>query len=125
MHGWRATPWLPWPPDASSRNAAAQQHDDTAMLPLYRRLLHARRGSPALHAGTWRQLDAPTGALAYERTHEDDRRRIAANFSEEPLGGVLPGEDWATEVATTPGRDGARWDGRLHPLEAVVLRPRG
>jgi alpha-glucosidase len=124
MHGWPAEPWLPWPPEASTRNAAAQQHDDAAMLALYRRLLRARRASPALHAGTWRQLHAPPEALAFERIHEDDRRRIAANFGERQLAGVLPGEDWTTEVATVPGRDGAPWDGCLAPFEAVVLRPR-
>jgi alpha-glucosidase len=93
------------------------------MLSLYRRLLRARRASPALHAGTWRQLDAPEGTLAYERTCGGAGRRIAANFGEEPLTDVLRGEDWTAEVATTPGRDGARWDGSLDPLEAVVLRP--
>src|SRR4051812_23795366 len=122
LHGWPVEPWLPWPPDASTRNADAQQNDDTSMLTLYRRLLHTRRGSPALHAGTWRQLDAPAGTLAYERAHEDDRRRIAANFSEEQLTGVLPGEGWTTEVATTTDRNGTPWDGSLNPLEAVVLR---
>ena len=123
MHGWPAKPWLPWPPEASSRNAAAQQQDGTAMLPLYRRLLHVRRASPALHAGTWRQLDAPAGTLAYERMQANDRRRIAANFSEQQLAGVLPEGDWTTEVATTPGREGTPWDGTLDPLEAAVLRP--
>ena len=56
-HGWStADPWLPWPPDAERRNVAALRADPASILHLYRRLLAARRASPALREGS---LHAP------------------------------------------------------------------
>jgi alpha-glucosidase len=70
-HGWAggSDAWLPWPPEASAgRTVAEQRQDPGSMLHLYRRLLSARRGSPALQAGAFSWLDAPDGVLAYHRT---------------------------------------------------------
>ena len=51
-HGWGVTDaWLPWPPDAGARNVEAQRADPASILHLYRRLLAARRASPALPLG--------------------------------------------------------------------------
>src|SRR5207237_6382713 len=52
-HGWGTAvePWLPWPPEPDHRNAAALRADGRSILHLYRRVLAARRASPALHAG--------------------------------------------------------------------------
>jgi len=114
--GWAGEPWLPWAPatgDASSLTA-----DDRSILHLYRRLLAARRASPALHAGSWEPVDAPAGVLAYERRQGDDVRRVWANFGEAPV--ECP-ETWAVDVATTM----RPWAGVLHADEAVVLRPPG
>src|SRR5207302_7285752 len=47
-HGWATTdPWLPWPPDPDTTNAEVERFDASSMLHLYRRLLRARRASPA------------------------------------------------------------------------------
>ena len=47
------TPWLPFPPEAAGRSRrAAQRADPTSILHLYRRLLAARRASPALSSAT-------------------------------------------------------------------------
>ena len=47
-HGWAtADPWLPWPPDADTRNVEAQRADPDSILHLYQRLLRCRRDSPA------------------------------------------------------------------------------
>ncbi|HET7489782.1 MAG TPA: alpha-amylase family glycosyl hydrolase [Acidimicrobiales bacterium] len=119
-HGWAGDPWLPWPPDAGARSAAAQEDDSASILHLYRRLLAARRASPALHAGAYEPLDAPAGVLAYERRAGDDRRRVWANFGAEAVG--CEG-GWVVEVSTTGEGEGAAWDGRLGPVEAVVVRP--
>jgi alpha-glucosidase len=119
-HGWRGEPWLPWPPEADTRDAATLAADEGSILHLYRRLLMARRGSPALHAGSWERLDAPAGVLAYERRAGEDLRRVWANFGPEPVPWA-PG-DWQVEVATTRR---PAWDGTLAGGEAVVLRPAG
>ena len=49
-HGWAGgdRAWLPWPPDADrGRDVASLQADPGSILHLYRRLLAARRASPA------------------------------------------------------------------------------
>ncbi len=121
-HGWSAEPWLPWPPDAQARNAATMRADEESILHLYRRLLAARRASRALHAGEWRLIDSPATVLSYEREADGDRRRIVANFGDDPVRGLL-GAAWSVEVSTDATREGAPWDGSLAGTEAVILRP--
>jgi len=120
-HGWAGRPWLPWPPEPGSTNAAAQTRDGGSVLHLYRRLLEVRRRSPALQSGDWQLLDAPAGVLAYARTSGADRRQVWANFGDEAVDGCGDPTGWAVEVSSMGDR---RWDGRLGPAEAVVLRPR-
>jgi alpha-glucosidase len=68
-YGWAsAEPFLPWPPEPERRNIAAEWDDPTSVLHLYRRLLAARRASPALRRGRLRLLETPDGVLGYERT---------------------------------------------------------
>jgi alpha-glucosidase len=115
-HGWAGEPWLPWPPPTGDAEALAG--DEGSILHLYRRLLAARRASPALHAGSWEPLDAPAGVLAYERRAGDEVRQVWANFGAEPV--ECPA-GWAADVASAR----RPWDGVLAGDEAVVLRPRG
>jgi alpha-glucosidase len=115
-HGWPADPWLPFPPDASARSLEAQRDDPSSMLHLYKRLLDARRASPALSHGDLTLLDAPDGVLAWERRAGDDVRRVAVNFTAEEIAydfdGLVP------EVSSV-APDGVA--GVLRPDEAVVL----
>jgi glycosidase len=53
-------------------------------LHLYRELLALRRATPALHAGSFRRLEAPEGVLAFERRAGDERALVALNFAGEP-----------------------------------------
>jgi alpha-glucosidase len=123
-HGWPARPWLPLPPEPGVRNAATQAGDPGSMLALYRRVLAARRASPALRHGDWTLCEAPPGVLVYERRTGDDRRVIAANFGADGGAVPVPSEgDWTVEVATDHRRNRIRWDGWLDPESAVVLRP--
>jgi len=117
-HGWRGEPWLPWPPEVDERDAASLRADEGSILHLYRRLLAARRRSAALHAGTWKLLDAPAGVLAYEREAGSDKRQVWANFGEEPVLCRADGQ-WVVDVGSR------EWDGRLGGTDAVVLRPAG
>jgi alpha-glucosidase len=121
-HGWDAEPWLPFPPEAGRRSVARQEADPGSMLLFYRRLLAARRASPALRAGDWRDLDAAPGVFAWERRHGGDRRVCAVNFASAPRTIALVG-DWRVEAGTHRTQAGAAFDGRLAADEAVVLRP--
>jgi alpha-glucosidase len=123
-HGWPdAAPWLPWPPHPETVNVASETADPGSVLHLYRRLLVARRESEALCTGRWMALDAPEGVLAYERSHEDDRRIVLVNFLSEPrlvtgapgLGRVIVASDGIGE--------GAPFSGTLGPDQAVLLDP--
>ncbi|MDQ4090566.1 MAG: alpha-glucosidase C-terminal domain-containing protein, partial [Actinomycetota bacterium] len=67
-------------------------------------------------------LEAPAGVLAYERRAGDDRRRVWANFGDEP---ATCAGGWTVEVATQRSGEGGPWDGHLGGGEAVVVRPQG
>jgi len=122
-HGWGARePWLPWPPDAERRSVASLREDPASILQLYRRLLAARRGSPALQLGEFRWLPAPENVLAWERRCGDDRRIVAVNFGGEAVRAPFQGELIA-EVASDGRGEGARYAGRIGADQALVLRP--
>ncbi len=118
-HGWAtADAWLPWPPDASARSVAAQRADDSSTLWFYRRLLAARRASPALRSGTFAWLDSPPDVLAYERASGADRRIVLVNQGAEGAEVALTGA-WAVELAS----DGTSTPEALAGDSAVVMRP--
>jgi alpha-glucosidase len=122
-HGWAADPWLPWPPQAAARSLEAARADGSSTLHLYRRLLAARRASPALQLGSLDLLDAPETVLAWRRRHEGDERVVVVGFRDDDV--VVDGldGDWTVEVASDGVGEGAFWRGRLGPDQAVVLRP--
>ena len=129
-HGWGTEdPWLPWPPDADTRDVAAQREDPTSILHLYRRLIAARKGSPALTAGTFELLDVdalPAGVIGYRRIDGDDQRLVLVNFLAEAAV-VAPAVAAGTivEVSTAGHGEGEPFGDALGPDEAVILRPRG
>jgi hypothetical protein len=96
--------------------------DKRSILHLYRRLLHARAGTAALRTGAFALLPAPEGVLVWERTHGDDRRLVAVNFTDAPCDLGLR-DEWVVEVASDGNGEGARASGRLGADTAVVLRP--
>ena len=121
-HGWGGEPWLPWPPEPSTRNADSQRRDQDSIAALYRRLLRTRRAEPALHGGGLELRDAPEGVLAYDRHGETGPRRVLANFTDAPV--RVPGDGaWTVLVATRRRREGSAFDGTLDSVEAVVLTP--
>jgi alpha-glucosidase len=129
MHGWALEgggPWLPWPPSPEVVNTEAALAEPGSLLHLYRRLLAARRQSPALREGTIRLLDDTGDVLAYERTAGEDRRLVAISFSPQPATIELHGE-WRVEIDSAGGggdcATGTRFDGRLGPEEAVIAKP--
>lgn len=106
-----ARPWLPQPPAWQHMTVEAQLGDSSSMLELYRCALRLRRELPAFRDGDLRWLDAPHGALLFER---DPMLLCAVNISAEPF--PLP-EGTETLLASTqfPGN-------QLPPSTAVWLR---
>jgi alpha-glucosidase len=115
-HGWPADPWLPWPPDATRLSVQAQAGDPSSMLEHYRRMLHLRRATPALHAGRLELLDAPDGVVRWRRLGGGDGPdvEVTVNFTDAeapaPLGRWIGGT-----AVEAPGDDAP-----LGPDEARV-----
>jgi alpha-glucosidase len=124
-HGWAgADPWLPWPPHADTVNLACEDADPESVLALYRRLLAARRASPALSVGSFRFVHPEqSGALVWERVSGDDRRVVVVNMDDTPATVEVPDGQWAVEVASDGNGEGAPFGGLVAGDVAVVLRP--
>jgi alpha-glucosidase len=120
-HGWGPDPWLPFPPDAAARSVEAQRDDPASMLHLYRRLLAARRASPALRRGEQRLLDGDL--VAWVRTEGADRRAVLVDVG--GAGGEVPAEvaGWTVEVSSDGVGEGAPVPATLAPGRAVWLTP--
>jgi alpha-glucosidase len=87
-HGWASTtPWLPWPPDAVTRNPAVLHEDPDSILWLYRRAIHLRRTTPVLRHGDMTLLDAGEGLLMFRRFTRcgDPSIIVAMNFTDAPV----------------------------------------
>ncbi|HEX2273924.1 MAG TPA: alpha-amylase family glycosyl hydrolase, partial [Acidimicrobiales bacterium] len=122
-HGWQvADPWLPWPPEPEVRNVESLRADPGSILHLYRRLLAARKASPALRLGRLDLLAGPPGVLAYVRAYEGDRRAVAVNFTSDAADVALAGS-WRCDVASDGEGEGQPFTGRLEGDQAVLLRP--
>ena len=121
-HGWGPKPWLPFPPDAGSHSVEAERAEPQSTLHLYRRLLAARRASPALRSGEVSLLEVPAGVLAWRRLTGDDERTVIVN-----MGATRVQVDLAGTVVISsddPAAEGAAFGGALPPDTAVVLDPR-
>jgi alpha-glucosidase len=120
-HGWTgADPWLPWPPETGARSAEALRADPGSILHLYRRLLRARRASPALALGRFELLPAADDVLVYRRERDGDARIVCVNFADEPRELGLPG-DFRVEVASDGAGEGRPFAGRLAASQALIL----
>ena len=121
-HGWAGGPeaWLPWPPDAATRHAEGLRSDAGSILHLYRRLLAARRGSPALRLGSWSPLPSPPGVMAYERRAGSDRRAVVVNYTDAAVDVAVEGT-WDVEVSSDGLDEGDRYAGSVRPSAALVL----
>jgi alpha-glucosidase len=118
-HGWPGRePWLPWPPHAETRNVESETGDPASMLHLYRRLMAARRRSPALRRGDLTLRPAGRHVLAFERHAAGDRRLVLVNFGDRPAEVRLDG-DWTVELATCDDEG----PGHLPPNGGALLRP--
>jgi alpha-glucosidase len=86
--GETAVPWLPVADNYTKINVAAQNDDPTSMLNFYHALTALRRAEPALHAGSYRDMETNNeNVFAYVRESFEGNGRsflITLNFSREP-----------------------------------------
>jgi alpha-glucosidase len=119
-HGWGPDPWLPFPPDAAARSVAVQREDPGSILHLYRRLLAARRASPALQVGSLELLETPPGTLGWRRVQDGDERTVVLNMSDAAVEIALGG---TVEVSSDGSSESQPFSGTLSPDTAVLLHP--
>lgn len=117
-HGFSvAHPWLPFHPDAASRNVAVQAETPGSMLRMVQALLRLRAEHPALHAGGWAPIAGLSETvLGYTRTLGEDVFSILLNFSEH----AVPLPPWRNSVCLL-STHAEHETGRLLPHQAVLL----
>ena len=121
-HEWGPEPWLPWPPEPEARSAESQRENAASMLHLYKRLLEARRASPALRLGGFSLLDVPKGVLAWERDFSGDRRTVVVNFETDARAVSLEGR-FRIEIASDSVGEGQPYTGEVGASQALILQP--
>jgi alpha-glucosidase len=76
-------PWLPLADDYRMENVATQLQDQASILHLYRRLIAARRATPALVSGSYWPITAQGDLLLFARQHQSERIVVALNLGAE------------------------------------------
>ena len=114
-----AKPWLPVSP--AHLPLAVDRQGPDGLMAYYRRLLHWRRGQPALVHGDMALLPCDEQVLAFTRSHEGQRIVCVFNFSGQPakwqtpadMGSLQPVEGSGLGGATVKGAtvDLAPWGG--------------
>jgi alpha-glucosidase len=93
--------WLPMDPAHLPLSIERQEADPGSMLHFTRRLLAARKASPALQSGAARSLAAPDNVLAFERTLAGERVICLFEFggTETALGPEMTGRPLLSDGA--------------------------
>jgi len=120
-------PWLPVAEDFSLVNVERARSDPDSLLSLYHRLIHLRRGAPALEVGRFESVPAGPEVLAYLRRGRagENSFLVCLNFGGREqlvdLAGIEPG---IVAVGTRRAREGETIAGRLVLAadEGVVVR---
>lgn len=120
-HGWSGKePWLPFPPDTDELAAERQVGAANSTFDLYRRLIAARKASPALTHGSWEELRSHPEVLAYRRRHGADERIVCINFADKPHVCPLNGH-WQVQIASDGVGEEQPYSGELGAGQAVIL----
>ncbi|HEY7916719.1 MAG TPA: alpha-amylase family glycosyl hydrolase [Acidimicrobiales bacterium] len=116
-------PWLPSPPESDVRNHEEQRNDPSSVLHLYRRLIAARRRSPALSSGEFHLLDLPDGLLGYRRGRGGEDAVVIINFTDQAVDdtGQSVGSGLRVLVSSDGVGEGRLFDGAIGPDQAVVF----
>ncbi len=80
-----AQPWLPLDAHYRHSNVESERADPASLYNLHRRLIAARRNSPALMLGAYRPLAAGGSLMLYLRERDGERVLVALNFGGEPI----------------------------------------
>jgi alpha-glucosidase len=99
-----------------------QADDRRSILNLYRRVLAARRASPALTEGDFAFLPAPDGVIAFARSTNADRRVVVVNFTDGTVEVSLEAGPLRIEVASDGAGEGDDYAGVVPPSGALILR---
>jgi alpha-glucosidase len=84
-----SVPWLPQPSSWATLSVAAQQHDETSMLTLYRDVIALRRDRFVGNSEALRWLPAPDGVLAFARVDVGCIVNLSPDPVQLPAGTVL------------------------------------
>ncbi len=86
------TPWLPVSAEHTQVAFDTQANKDGSVLAHYRKVLHARAGSPALLSGSMQFLESSHDILAFTRGDDAEQRLCVFNFSGKPVRYKVGGE---------------------------------
>ena len=116
------TPWIAVNPDHTEVNAAAQVGRPGSVFEHYRRLIDLRHTDPVVTDGEFELLLADHPVIwAFLRRGRDAELLVAANFSADAAGAVLPVEGgWADAAVVLSSLSG---QSPLQPPPEVKLRP--
>jgi alpha-glucosidase len=114
-----AEPWLPLDANFRRSNVDVERSDKASLYNLHRRLIAARRNSPALTLGTYRPLAAAGSLMLYLRERDGERVLVVLNLGSAPVA-VRFAESVAGRVLVScfADRDGL-------PVNEAVLRLSG
>lgn len=114
-------PWLPVSDDYPTRNIAVQNADPNSTLNFYRKLLWYRKGSPALHSGSYQSLNSVTGTYVYLRELTGEQQLIALNFTAESKTVTLPGSGTIALSTQLDRSEAVNSELTLRPHEGVIV----
>jgi len=100
-----AKPWLPVSP--AHLPLAVDRQGPDGLMAYYRRLLHWRRGQPALVHGDMALLPCDEQVLAFTRSHEGQRIVCVFNFSGQPAKWQIPADMGSLQPVEGSGLGGA------------------
>ena len=110
-------PWLPVDPRHLALAVDRQEADPASMLHATRRLIALRKAHPALARGDMRLLDAPDGAICFERALGGERLLCVFNLGLDPVDWTPPAGWRLVESVNLPSGSA----GTLPPMAGVVL----
>lgn len=114
LHGWSATPWLPFVDDASRFSVQVQREDPGSMLQFTKSLLDLRHRDDALRRGDVSELETSDDVLRFIRRYADRRVMVVVNFSNEHREVAVEGRLLLSSAEGTHS-------GHLSPAEAQVI----
>jgi alpha-glucosidase len=120
------TPWLPVNPNhARGVNVQDQQGDPGSLLTFYQRLIHVRRGTPALIAGEYTPLHLRARSyFAFLRHTQDQTVLVVLNYSNQrrKLSFTIPGKQTARIIFSSSSRENRESLEKVHlaPYEVLI-----